>query len=228
MKVIFVRHGHPNYTNDCLTEIGHLHAAAAAERLKESGIQEVYSSTSGRAVETADYTAKMLGLNVTQLEFMREITWGRGTEMYTEDTHPWNTVDHMIAAGEDLLEKNWREVKPFEGNLLCEHTKRIEAGIDEWLAGHGYVREGNFYRAGENTGKTIALFSHGGSSTAVLAHLFNLPFPFVIGSIRPNFTAITVVNFPDKPGELVAPEFELVNDARHIEKIEAERVFGHS
>ena len=228
MKIIFVRHGHPNYTNDCLTEVGHLHAAAAAERLKDCDIQEVFSSNSGRAIETAEYTAKMLGLEVTQLPFMREITWGRGEELYTEDTHPWNAVDRMIEKGEHLLQTNWREEGPFKGNLLCDVTAMIDTHIDEWLAGHGYVREGDYYRAGENTEKTIALFSHGGSSTAVLAHLFNLPFPFVIGSIRPNFTAITVVNFPDKPGELVAPEFELVNDARHIEKIEAERVFGHS
>ena len=38
MRIIFVRHGHPNYVNDCLTELGHKHAAAAAERLKDEGI----------------------------------------------------------------------------------------------------------------------------------------------------------------------------------------------
>ena len=227
MKIIFVRHGHPNYELDCLTEIGHQHAAAAAERLKNCGIQEIYSSNSGRAIETAEYTAKHYGLDVVQLPFMREIKWGRGDALYTADTHPWNAVDKMVADGENLLQANWREEEPFCGNLLCDVTKMIDTCFDEWLAGHGYVREGHFYRASENTEKTIALFSHGGSSSAVLSHLFNLPFPFVIGSIRPNFTAITVVNFPDKPGELVAPEFELVNDARHIEKIEAERVFGH-
>ena len=35
MRILFVRHGHPNYEKDCLTDLGHLHAAAAAERLSE-------------------------------------------------------------------------------------------------------------------------------------------------------------------------------------------------
>lgn len=226
MKIYFVRHGHPNYELDCLTETGHLHAAAAAERLKDCGIQEIYSSASGRAVETAEHTAKLLSLDVTQLEFMREITWGLNGQPYAAG-HPWNAVDGMIANGKSLMEPDWREAEPFKGNLLCENTKWKEEAFDEWLAGLGYVREGNYYRAGENTEKTVALFSHGGSSTAILAHLFNMPFQFVIGAIRPNFTAITVVYFPDRPGELVMPEFELVNDARHIEKIEAERIYGH-
>ena len=47
MRIIFVRHGHPNYVDDCLTELGHKHAAAAAERLTDEGISEIYSSTWG-------------------------------------------------------------------------------------------------------------------------------------------------------------------------------------
>ena len=58
MRIIFVRHVHPNYVNDCLTELGHKHAAAVAERLKDEGISEIYSSTCGRAYETAGYVAE--------------------------------------------------------------------------------------------------------------------------------------------------------------------------
>jgi len=35
MRIIFVRHGHPNYEKDCLTELGHRQAEAAAQRLKD-------------------------------------------------------------------------------------------------------------------------------------------------------------------------------------------------
>ena len=35
MKIYFVRHGDPNYRHDCLTELGHKQAQAAAKRLKE-------------------------------------------------------------------------------------------------------------------------------------------------------------------------------------------------
>ena len=35
MRIVFVRHGYPDYKRDCLTEVGHLHAEAAAVRLAE-------------------------------------------------------------------------------------------------------------------------------------------------------------------------------------------------
>jgi len=47
MRIVFVRHGHPNYEKDCLTELGHRQAAAAAERLRHEGVEKIYSSTCG-------------------------------------------------------------------------------------------------------------------------------------------------------------------------------------
>jgi hypothetical protein len=67
------------------------------------------------------------------------------------------------------------------------------------------------------------MFSHSGSSTALLAHLFHIPFPQAISAIEPNFTAITVVSLTGKEGELVVPRFLLLNDDRHIEGITGEK-----
>ena len=44
MHIVFVRHGHPNYKLDCLTELGHNQAAAAAERLADEGIDKLYTA----------------------------------------------------------------------------------------------------------------------------------------------------------------------------------------
>ena len=228
MKLIFVRHGHPNYEKDCLTELGHLHAEAAAERLKDAGIEKIFSSSCGRAVETAEHTAKKIGLQeVTQFDFMREVIWGYTPEGYDAAGHPWNLVDEMIRAGKNLKAEDWKETAPFKGNCICECTENIAKNLDIWLSELGYTREGDYYRVGEVKNKTVALFSHGGSSTAALAHLFSLPFPYILGTVRPDFTAITVVNFSDVPGTLTIPEFELLNDSRHIAGIEAERFYGH-
>jgi len=49
MRIIFVRHGHPNYEKDCLTPLGRQHAAAAAERLKDEGICRICGLHSGTA-----------------------------------------------------------------------------------------------------------------------------------------------------------------------------------
>ena len=45
MKIILVRHGHPDYVNDCLTPLGHEQAAKAALRLKNEGIEKILRRT---------------------------------------------------------------------------------------------------------------------------------------------------------------------------------------
>jgi broad specificity phosphatase PhoE len=62
MRFLFIRHGEPDYINDCLTPTGRLQAEAAAKRLAGEGICEIFASPLGRAQETAGYTAEALGL----------------------------------------------------------------------------------------------------------------------------------------------------------------------
>jgi probable phosphoglycerate mutase len=227
MKLLLVRHGHPNYELDCLTPLGHLQAEAAAKRLKDEKIDLFYSSTCGRAVETAEHVAAQYGAEVTQLEFMREVIWGYNDDPHDPAGHPWNLVDQMILEGKTLGNSDWREIPPFLGNRVAENADMIAEAFDAWMEQLGYTREGEYYRCGVGTEKTVALFSHGGSSNAVLAHLLNLPFPYVIQVFRANYTSVTVVTFPDTPGKLVMPVLELVNDARHIENLKAEAFYGN-
>ena len=227
MRLLLVRHGHPNYELDCLTPLGHQQAEAAAERLMKEDIDVFYASTCGRAVETAEHTASRYGRNVIQLPFMREVTWGYNGQPNDPAGHPWDLVDSMILEGKTLGNSDWRDVPPFAGNSICANVDMIAENIDMWLSGLGYTREGEYYRAGENTAKTVALFSHGGSSNAVLAHILNLPFPYVIQVFRADFTSITVLNFPDTPGALVMPVLELVNDCAHIQALKGKRFYGN-
>ena len=237
MRIIFVRHGHPNYVNDCLTELGRKHAAAAAERLKDEGISEIYSSTNGRAMETAGYVAEKYGLPIVKCEFMREISWGSvDNEPLFLDGHPWSTVDAMVAKGESILNPNWAKEAPFVRNKMVGYVKNIETALDEWLKNLGYTREGLYYRvAGKNavnadgnrinTDKTIAAFGHGGAGSAIFSHLFNLPYPFVCTTVNQDYTGITIVELPDTPGALVKPRFEIMNDARHMKDLRIENIY---
>lgn len=223
MRIIFVRHGHPNYEQDCLTELGHKHGEAVAERLKKEPIEKIYSSTCGRAMETAEHIDVNFGLGVEGLEFMREIKWGSadGTPVYA-DGHPWMSSDYMVAEGLDLLSPTWRETEPYRNNKVIAAADALGEKFDRWLASLGYMREGEYYRVGKERYGTVVLVSHGGASSAALAHFFNLPFPFVCSAICPDYTAVTIVALSGKEGEKIAPRFEIMNDARHILKVKKE------
>ena len=227
MRIIFVRHGHPNYEQDCLTELGKQQAAAAAERLADEGIEAIYASTCGRAFETAEYTARKLGLEVHECPFMREINWGSADGVpLEEDGHPWYAAWKMASRGEDLRYADWQNHGEFPRNRVVESVRVVTEGFDGWMKRLGYTREGLYYRCGEDTKHTVAMFSHGGASSAALSHIMNVPFPQFCGSFEIDFTSITVADFSDEPGTLVMPFIRGVNDARHIRGITVENVYG--
>jgi len=227
VRIVFVRHGHPDYKNDCLTELGHLHGEAVAQRLVGEGIEEIYSSTRGRAMQTAEHIASRLGLPILECDFMREIGWGSFDENPIPlNGHPWHVSDDMVSKGESVTGENWANEMPFRENRVVGFVQKVAENLDIWLEGFGCKREGLYYRVTGQCEKTVAMVSHAGSSSAAFSHLFNIAFPFFCQSVNADFTAVTVVTISGKAGELVSPRFEIVNDARHIAGLDAEKVYG--
>ena len=219
MRIVFVRHGEPDYVHDCLTEQGKLQAQAAAERLREEGIEEIFSSPLGRAAETAAATAELLKLPVKTLDYMRELHWGSIDGMpLPSDGHPWDLADLLAGEGWDLTNPGWREHPYFRNNRVTENADLVARMTDEWLLSLGYERNGAFYRCirPDDRQKTVALFSHGGSSAAAMGHILNLPFPYACGLFHLEFTGITIIRLDRNPGQQRLPCLELANDGRHI------------
>ena len=226
MRIIFVRHGEPNYAKDCLTELGKLQAAACAERLSDEPIKAVYSSTNGRAAETASYIAERFGLTVTSFDFMRELGWRMLEGEPFADGLPWNEAKEMVARGMPVLDPDWAEGEPFRRNYTTGRALAAAEAFDAFLEPFGYRREGGYYRVLRENTDTIVMASHGGSGSAVIAHLLGLPFPFVLATFHPRFTSITILELPNKVGTLVTPIVEIMNDARHIEGLDGIQQYG--
>lgn len=225
MKIIFIRHGHPDYQNDCLTEIGHLQAEAAAKRLRDTHIDKFFSSSCGRAYETACHIASLHNQEVEKLNFMREISWGNPC---TEDfVHPWELVDGWVKIGKDIMRLDWQNDTDYAGHTVLDCYHKVAESFDSWLSELGFSREGSYYRITRENRETLLLASHGGSSSVVFSHIFNLPFSFVCHAICPGFTAITEISFEGAVGELTAPRFELVNDINHIKTAVDEKYFNN-
>lgn len=219
MRIIFVRHGEPDYAHDCLTEQGKQQALAAAERLREEGIEEIFTSPLGRAAETAAAAAETLGLPVKTLDYMRELHWGSVDGMpLPADGHPWDLADMLAAEGRDLTDPAWREHPYFRNNKVTAEADHVARKTDEWLRTLGYERNGAYYRClrPDDRQATVALFSHGGSSAAAMGHILNLPFPYACALFHIEFTGITIIRLDRNPGRQALPCLELANDGRHI------------
>ena len=219
MRIVFVRHGKPDYATDSLLPMGIVQAEAVAQRVKSLGISELYASTMGRALQTAEPISRELGLDIVKCDFMREITWGNAEgEEIRMGGNPWFLADDMIKNGENLSSTNWMSEEPFLSNTkLHESIDRVIKGADRWLSSLGFKREGRYYRVTDNAeNKTVAMVSHGGASTVLLSHIFNLPFPVLCSIYRPYFTSITVVEMKGEVGELCGAKFITIGERYHV------------
>ncbi|MCR5122621.1 MAG: histidine phosphatase family protein [Ruminococcus sp.] len=227
MRLIFVRHGEPDYINDCLTENGIIQAECTAERLRDEPITAVFSSPMGRAFKTASFTADKHGLIVQKLDFMHEIDWGDAYDGagLPNDGHP-GTLANMLynecpssAGGE-----SWREHRYFGDNRCLGYYETISRRFDEFLAGFGLIRENAVYRCERECGDTVALFAHGGSGAVMFSHVLNLPFPYVLAAMPYGVCSVSVIEFCRGAGKTVVPRLELFNDMRHLESVKPEKL----
>ena len=239
MRLIFVRHGEPDYKNDCLTENGVLQAKATAQRLRQEKISAIYSSPMGRALETASFTAEQQGLTITQLPFMHEIDWGTSPEAAAEgrevpfDGHPWTLACKLLTENPEYLEKDrdlWPQYPYFRDNRLLAEYRKVAAGVDAFLAGYGLKRQGSSYictrygKEGDLFDETIAMFAHGGSGAVLFAHLLNLPLPFVLSSLPYGVCSVSVFALWPEQSEAVIPRLELFNDMGHLADVRQEKL----
>ena len=221
MRILFIRHGEPDYDNDCLTGEGRIQADLLARRLKDEKIDEIWTSPYGRARETAAPTAEAKKMSVGTLEFMHEIDWERtdGNPLF-EDKDPWDFADEMARTGLDPSTPDWREHPYFKTNSVLGCVDYIEKSFDKWLEGYGYYRDGYYYNHTEEEAehRAVAIFSHGGSSSIAISHMLNLTFPHACSFFHMGFTSISVVRLGREKGRCTLPALELFNDFAHLGK----------
>lgn len=221
MKLILVRHGDPNYKDNCLTPLGHVQAEAVAPRIMALEPSAIYSSTFGRAMETAEHTASKLGMEIIPLDFMKEISSGiegldkEGKLKYS----PWLSSQALAMEGEDLLHYDFSEHFAWKGTRFEESYARVTGGFDEWIRDLGYERDGLYYRCTRKNDDHPVIFAHGGSISCLLAHFTGIPVQFVCCFQHLSCTGITIVRFEGEEGQRVVPKLLTINEYSHIKNL---------
>ncbi len=221
MRLIFVRHGAPDYVHDCLTDIGKEQAEAASVRLAREPAAQIFSSPFGRALETAKPTAEKLGLPIRILDFMHEVDWkplsgADGTENDHFRYHPWLVSRKMMREGTDLSRIDYNTLECWTNSTLKANYERICKESDEWLESLGYRRKGFGYECIRENDDTILLFAHHGSGTCLFSHLMNIPLLAIFAGSEYNYTGFTIFEFLGKKGDFMIPQLRCYNDHAHI------------
>jgi len=170
MRLYLVRHGETEFNKEFrfigrtdvgLSENGRLQAIIVAERFSKKKIKAVYSSDMLRAVQTAEIITEPHGLNVKQVEGLREIDFGNWEGLTYYEIEEMDG-DHLSAWIEDPININiprgetWEH---FESRVLKSISRIIEeekngeviivshGGPIKLLISHYYGRDPEFFNS---------------------------------------------------------------------------------
>lgn len=175
MKILFIRHGDPNYEIDSLTEKGWREAALLADRISQLKIKAFYVSPLGRAKDTASLTLQKMHRKAEELPWLREFHAPIPDFHTGKPRIAWDQLPTDWTAEPKYYDKTrWAQTMPMLQGHVIEEARRVWDGIDSILAHHGYIRENNCYRAVSPNEDTIALFCHFGVTCMMLSHLLGI------------------------------------------------------
>ena len=205
MILYFIRHGDPIYETNSLTEIGKKQADALAKRLSLYGLDEIYSSTSQRAILTATPTSKILNKEIKYLDWTNEdYTW-RELTVKKGDGITWlgqseEYIDKLNSKEVKELGFEWYKHEYFKDYNFEEGIKRVEREADAFLESLGYKHNRTIsgYQAINPNNKKIALFAHQGFGWAFLASILDIPYPYFATHFDLGHSSVTVIHFNDK------------------------------
>lgn len=148
MRIIFVRHGEPDYVKDSLTEKGWREAELLADRISQWNVTDFYCSPLGRAKDTASCTLKKMNRSAVTLDYMREFSYHVNDTVTGRYGVPWDYVPSDWTSDPRMLDMEaWAQTeRMLESPIIPTAYKRVWEEFDNLLASYGYVRENNYYR----------------------------------------------------------------------------------
>ena len=221
MLLYIIRHGDPIYDPDSLTPKGHLQAAAVGKRLARNGIDRIYASPLIRARQTAEPLSILLKLPVNIEEWTSESrAWeDLSVDMNGRRTWYWNYPVEQLVNDETIGRRDdWYDIPVLkkDAEALKRGMQRIADCSDEFIARHGYRREGALYRIERPNDERIAVFCHEGFGKSWMSHLMSIPPHLYTTDYEVTHSGVTIIWFPNNESGLTRPKCLAWSDTSHI------------
>ena len=205
MIFYYVRHGDPIYEPDSLTELGHKQANALAKRFALYGLDQIYCSTSNRAILTAEPTCKILNKEKVLLPWTNEgYIWDFcSVEKDAQGSKQWifynKTYRDLFNSPEiRALGDNWVTHPKIPQNLK-DGVAIINREVDDFMLSLGYKhdRENSTFQKVGTSPERVALFAHEGCGKMFLSSLLDIPYPYLSTHLELGHSSVTTIFIPD-------------------------------
>lgn len=218
MIFFYIRHGDPIYEPDSLTSLGEKQAEALAKRLALYGVDRIYTSTSNRAIQTAQPTCELLKKEMILLDFCNENYAANEFVVEREGKRKWLFQDEetkLLFANESIIKL---------GHNWCEHPEMVnyKKGVDRVyndtyeffkVLGYEHIRNTGQYKVLKSNNERIALFAHQGFGIAFLSAILDIPYPIFANHFDICHTGMTVIEFKEECGCVIPKVLTLSSDS---------------
>ncbi len=245
MKIIFVRHGEPDYAHDSLTEKGWREAGLLAERISKWRVTDFYCSPLGRAKDTASCTLQKMNRKAVTLEWMREFSYVIDDPVTGKHGVPWDFVPSYWTNEPLMFDPlKWVEADVMKQNpQIAAKFSEVCQNFDRLLSSYGYIREKRYYKVMTGEGAeeplraatphpdspeyfealkkddkepVIVIFCHLGITCIVLSHLLNIPFPLLVHGFFLPTTSLTILSSEERWGAEAYFRVQTMGDVYHL------------
>lgn len=224
MRIIFIRHGDPDYQNDTLTGKGIREAQLLSERVAEwENITDIYCSPLGRAKETASFSLKRIQRDAVTYPWLKEFSYFIDDPTTGRHGVPWDFMPEYWTEIEEMYDRNdWKKTEIYRSNPeLLPAYEEVCAGIDNILEKYGYRRYHNYYTTNhtetpDKQDATIVLFCHLGVTCVMMSHLLGISPVILFHNFYIAPTSVTVLATEERiPGKAIF-RAQVVGDTRHL------------
>ncbi len=217
MRLLFIRHGDPDYENDTLTAKGEREALLLADRLQSEKIDAAFVSPLGRARRTAQPALERLGMRGEIVDWLQEFVYPVRHPDTGEEHLIWDFMPAFMDRHPGLYSASrWTEEPFIRESEIPQRYRAACDGLDVLLKKYGYVRRGTCYAAEAPNRKTLAFFCHFGATCVLLSHLFNLSPVALLQHYAAAPTSVTTVYTEEREEGIASFRCASYGDVSHL------------
>ena len=229
MRIIFIRHGDPDYSNDALTEKGIREAKLLSDRIVNWPTErcDFYCSPLGRAKQTASYTLERIHKQAVTYEWMKEFTYKIEDPTTGRIGVPWDFMPEYWTEIPQMYDKDeWKKTDIYRSNPeLLPAYQEVCDGLDGILDNYGYKRHHNYYintnvheQNPEHAHDTIVIFCHLGITCVMMSHLLGFSPALLLHSLYLAPTSVTILNTEERLNNIAAFRAQVIGDTMHLNR----------
>lgn len=246
MRLLFIRHGDPDYENDTLTEKGVREAECLAEYIQKIHIDELYQSPLGRAKRTLEVAMPETNLTINTLDWLREfpalfnpnisadVSKAYKTELQKQQESGlykkrivWDILPSYYSAHPELFDRDgWRKSELVKNSNMIEVYENVKRDFLQFLCDHGYDKDGDAFKVEKGNGLTLVFFCHFGITSVLMSILWNIsPFiPLQYMAMAP--TSITEIVTEEREKKMAIFRALRIGDISHLNIAKEEPSFS--